>query len=306
MKLIVTGAAGQLGRRATDHLLETLPPEDLILVTRKPEALAELAARGAAVRRGDFDEPESLAAAFAGGEKMLLVSTTRVGFRIPQHAAAIDAAKQAGVRHIVYTSFVRRAGHSVALVNKDHSGTEALLEESGLAWSFLRDSWYADAIATAIAPRALGQGKWVTSSGEGRVAPVARADCAACAAAILTTPGHENKAYDITGPDLMSVPEIAALVSAIGGRPIDVLQVTDDDMYAMFDSLGVPRNPIDDHVVNDIPWCSDDMVSFERAIREGDLDVVSDDVERLLGRPSTGLRALLESHAPGWPAAASA
>src|SRR5690606_8772606 len=195
MKVIVTGASGQLARLAIHDLLERLTPQDLILVTRKPDALADLAARGAAVRYGDFDEPESLASAFAGGEKMLLISATRVGKRIPQHKAAIDAAKAAGVGHVVYTSFVRRDGRSDALVSQDHAGTEALLEASGLAYTFLRDSWYADAIAVAIAPRALTQGKWVTSGGEGRVAPVARADCAACAVAVLTGSGHEAKAY---------------------------------------------------------------------------------------------------------------
>ncbi len=305
MTVIVTGATGQFGRASTKYLLEKLSPKDLILVTRKPEQLEDLAKLGASVRYGDFDKPESLTSAFIGGEKMLLISATRVGFRIPQHKAAIDAAKTAGVKHIAYTSFARAKPASVALVNKDHSGTEQLLRESGLKWTFLQDSWYADAIATAIAPRVLATGQWITSTGDGRVAPIARDDCAACAAAVLAGSGHENKAYPITGAGLFTVPQIAALVTELGGgRTVEVVQVTDDDMYAMFDSLGIPRSPVDDQVVNDIPWCSDDMVSFERCIREGDLNLVTGDVQRLLGRPPKTLRSVLEAHASALRAAA--
>lgn len=307
MAVIVTGATGQFGRAATKYLLEKLSPKDLILVTRKPEQLEDLTKLGASVRYGDFDKPESLKSALAGGEKMLLISATRVGFRIPQHKAAIDAAKAAGVRHVVYTSFARAKPSSVALVNKDHSGTESLLRESGLKWTFLQDGWYADAIATAIAPRVLAQGQWITSSGDGRCAPVARDDCAACAAAVLTGQGHENKAYPITGAGLFTIDQIAALVTELGGgRKVEVVQVTDDDMYAMFDSLGIPRAPVDDQVVNDIPWCSDDMVSFERCIREGDLNIVTGDLQRLLGRPPKTLRSVLEAHLPALHAAARA
>ena len=305
MTVIVTGATGQFGRSATRFLLERLPPDDLILVTRKPDDLADLAARGVAVRHGDFDAPDTLVSAFEGGERMLLISTARVGGRLPQHKAAVDAAKAAGVRQVAYTSFARTGPEGVALVAVDHAGTEALLAASGMAYTYLRDGWYADAIATAIAPRALAEGRWITSSRTGRSAPVARDDCAACAAVVLTEPGHEDAAYDLTGPDLVSVPEIAALVCEIGGGPIEIAQVTDDDMYAMFDALGVPRSPIDDAIVNAIPWCSDDMVSFERAIREGCLDVRSDDVERLLGRPPVSLRAVLEAHGAALRAAAA-
>jgi len=300
MKLIVTGASGHFGRVATRFLLERAPAEDLILTTRNPDVLSDLAARGASVRYADFDDPESLGPAFEGGERMLLISTARVGGRLPQHKAAVDAAKAAGVGYLAYTSFVQAGPADVALVSKDHMATEALIKDAGLGYGLLRDGWYSDAIATAIAPRVLAEGRWITSTRDGKSAPVARADCAACAAVLLTEPRYDDAAYDITGPEAFTTAEIAALVAEIGGAPVEVVQVTDEDMYGMFDALGIPRAPVDDQIINAIPWCSDDMVSFERAIREGCLDRVSDDVERLLGRPPKPLRAVLESYAPRW------
>ncbi len=301
MRVIVTGATGQYGRAVTKILLDKIGPENLILVTRKPEQLADLAAQGAKVRKGDFDDPAGLPAAFDGGERMLLISTARVGKRVGQHGNAIDAAAKVGVRQIAYTSFIGLHPENPALVTKDHRATEALMRASGVAWTALRDSQYSEAAAEVIAPMALRSGKWFASAAEGQIAMVSRQDCVACAAAVLTTPGHDNKAYDITGPELHSYRQICAMVSEISGRPVEYVLVDDEGMRAMFDAAGVPHEATDDPVNADIPWSSDDMVTFERAIREGHFAVLSDSVRRLTGRPATPLREVLLAHAHTWP-----
>ncbi len=296
MAVVVTGASGQFGRAAAELLLQRLDPSELILATRNPERLKAFADRGAQVRRADFDEDAGLAEALAGADRMLLISTARVGGRVAQHRRAIEAAKAAGVRHIAYTSSVGIDPKNPAIVIRDHAATEQLLRDCGLHWTFLRDNHYAEAVATAIAPRAAATGVWMASAGEGKIGTVSRDDCVACAVAALTTSGHEDQVYTLTGPQLLSFREQAAMVSALTSRPIEYRLVSDDEMMAMFDALGVPRKPVDDQVVADIPWCSEDMVTYEQSIREGWFAVKTDDVERLTGRPPTPLRQVLEAN----------
>ena len=301
MAIIVTGATGNFGRQVTDILLQEVAPKDLILLTRRPERLADLAAEGVQVRKGDFDDPASLPAAFEGGERMLLISTARVGSRVGQHGAAIDAAKQVGVKHIAYTSFVGVHDDNPAIVTVDHRATEDLMRASGMAWTALRDSQYAEAAAQVMAPQFLPSGKWATNAGEGKIGMVSRDDCVACAAKILTTPGHENRAYDITGPELISYRDICNLTAEISGKPLEFIPITDDEMYAVFDAAGVPREASDDPVNAAIPWCSDDMVSFAKGIRLGHFAIISDHVQQILGRPPVSLRSVMEKYAHTWP-----
>ncbi len=294
MKLIVTGASGNFGRATVEGLLKRLPAEALILVTRDPRKLDDFAARGCEVREGDYDLPDTLATAFSGGTRMLLMSASKVGFRIPQHQRAIAAAVAAGVGHIVYTSYVGIEGPNPSLAVSDHRGTEKLLQESGVAWTILRNSQYIEAVIEAQAPHALRAGRWIASAADGKMAQVSRDDCVASAVAVLAGEGHENKTYNITGPELLSFREIAAIISEIAGRPIDYVVVDDEGMYAFFDSLGIPREAVSDQVVNAIPWSSDDMVSVEAAVREGYLAVLTDDVERLTGRKPRSVREMAE------------
>ncbi|MBC7985283.1 MAG: SDR family oxidoreductase [Sphingomonadaceae bacterium] len=294
MKLIVTGASGNFGRATAECLLERVPADALILVTRDPRKLADFAQRGCDVRRGDYGEPDSLATAFAGGTKMLLMSASKVGSRIPQHQRAIDAAVAAGVKHIVYTSYVGLDGPNPSLAVSDHRGTEELLRQSGAHWTILRNSQYIDAVIEAQAPHALRAGRWIASAGDGKIAQVSRDDCVAAAVAVLAEAGHEDQVYNITGPELLSFREIAAIIAEVSGRPIEYVVVDDEGMYAFFDSLGIPREAVPDQVVNAIPWSSDDMVSVEAAVREGYLAVLTDDVERLTGRKPKSIREMAE------------
>ncbi len=302
MAIIVTGATGAFGRAATALLLEKISPAELILTTRKPEQLADLAARGVSVRKADFDYPETLAAAFAGGDRMLLISTARVGTRVGQHENAVQAAVKAGVRHIVYTSVMGAdKPANPAIVKLDHRATEEIIEKSGANWTFLRDSQYSEAIAMAVIPPALAAGSLPDNCHDGQIAFVSRDDCVASAVGVLTQGGHENKAYDITGPELLSFPKAVAMASELAGKPIAYRPVTDDEMFAYFDSLGVPRHASDDPAIGPNPLSSDDMVTFGQSIREGYFNVLTDHVKMITGRNPRPLRDVLQQFRHTWP-----
>jgi NAD(P)H dehydrogenase (quinone) len=283
LSIIITGASGQLGRGVITSILERVDPADLILVTRTPEALADYAARGATVRAGDFNDPAGLAAAFAGGERMLLISTDAVGSRIAQHSAAIDAAVAAGVGFIAYTSIVNPVVANPAGVVPEHLGTEEKLRASDVEWCFLRASIYADLEAGNLAAAA-ASGQLVTNADGGRIAYVAREDLAAAAAGVLAGGDHVGQAYDITGPELLDAEGRAAAFTALSGRPVEVVRVDDATLAAGFaEATGLPL------VVGEL------IASFGRAAREGYLDALSGDVERLAGRAPKTLREVLSA-----------
>lgn len=281
MSLLVTGAAGHLGRSVADLLLDRVDPARLVLVTRRPEALSDLAARGADVRFGDFDDPTSLATAFAGGERLLLISTDAVGRRVSQHGAAISAARDAGVQHVAYTSIPNPTPQNPALVVADHRATEQAVVDSGLAWTFLRNALYAD-YRVPEAQQALAAGTFRHNQGDGRSAYVSREDCAAAAAAVLTGGAeHDGRTYDITGPELLSGADLARLYAAAGGRAVQAEPMDDDAFAAGLTAAGLP-----DEVVALI-------ASFGTAVRIGALDQLTGDVETLTGRAPETVAAVL-------------
>ncbi|WP_442542679.1 SDR family oxidoreductase [Arthrobacter sp. KN11-1C] len=305
--IIISGASGGFGRSTVSKLLETVPAENLILTTRTPEKLSEYAAEGAHVRFADYDKPESLEEAFAGGESMLLISTARVGSRVAQHRNAIEAAKTAGVGKVVYTSIIGAGDEeNPAIVTLDHRATETDLRNSGLRWNVLRDSQYAEALADMVAPAAVATGEWAANSAEGKVALVSRDDCVAVAAAILQGAGVDDTAYNITGPDLLSYREVAAMISEISGTPVEYKVLSDDENFKQWDSIGVPRTALDDMSSSPIPWCSEDMVTFGRAIREGYMADMSDAVLELTGTPPISMYEVLKRSSVRWPAGISA
>lgn len=284
MSLIVTGASGKLGRLVTENLMESLAPAELILVTRDPEALSDLAARGVDVRYGDFDDPATLGAAFTGGRRMLLISTDAIGRRVAQHRAAIEAAAAAGVGHVVYTSQTNAVdGNPVGPVAEEHGATEALLHDSGLAWTVLRFGSFAE---LQVQPAALtvGAGRLVTNAGDGRIVPVSRRDCAAAAAAVLRTDGHDAKTYEITGPEALSQRDLATLFEEVTGRSVKVVPIGDRMLV-----WGLVRYGMSKPVARAV-------AAFGRAVREGYFDVVDPAFERLTGRPPISLREVLIPH----------
>jgi NAD(P)H dehydrogenase (quinone) len=281
MTIIVTGAAGHLGRLVTERLLERVAPADLILVTRRPEALHEWSARGADVRYGDFDRRHTLPAAFAGGDRMLLISTDAVGHRVRQHRAAIDAAAAAGVRHLVFTSIVNPVAANPLGANAWEQGmTESMLERSGLAWTSLRFGNFAE-LWLAHAATAVKNGQLVTNSGRGRMAAISRRDCAEAAAVVLTSDGHSHKTYDIVGPQALSPRDLAALYTELSGKTVKVIPLTDAILQSMLVALGTPVST------------SLAVTGFGRAVRQGYFDVADHVFERLTGRAPVALRDVL-------------
>lgn len=266
-KFIIAGASGQLGELTVRALLERgVPARNLILVSRTPEKLAEFAALGAATRYGDVDHPDSLPAAFAGGDRLLLVS---IGFSSPdagprpeRHKRAFDAAVKAGVHHIVYTSYLG-VGRSQDWLAEDHGRSEAFLRASGAKWTALRNAFYADNLLDE-ALRMAATGRASARPGDPAQAPLTRADCAAAAAgALLGGERFDDEALDITGAAAVTVRDVAQIVGAITGHRVEVIENA-------------------------------------RAAGPGGFApppaVISDAVQRLTGHAPTSVRALLEAH----------
>lgn len=283
-RLVITGASGQLGRLAARHALARVEPARLILVTRRPDQLADLAARGAQVRFGDFDDPASLRSAFEGAHRLLLISAVDLARRVVQHRAAIDVAVSAGVRRIVYTSMISPAAPNPAAVAPSHRQTEEALRRCGVDWTLLRNSLYADYQAPE-ARQAILHGSFVHNRGTGRIAYVARDDCAAVAAAVLASSGHENVAYDITGPRTYDAAELASLYARLGGRSVDAVSV--DDETFIKGMLG--NGGGDGHA----RYGAELVASFGRAVRENYLSACTTTVEELAERPATTLETVL-------------
>jgi NAD(P)H dehydrogenase (quinone) len=283
MSLVIAGASGQFGRSAAESLLTRVSPSDVVLVTRKPESLSELAERGADVRHGDFDDPASLSTAFAGGERLLLISTDAVGRRVAQHAAAIDAAKAAGIGFVAYTSFLNAVAENPAGVVAEHRGTEAHLTESGLAYALLRNGMYAD-LQVADAQAAVATGKLFHNLGEGRTAYISRNDLSAAAAAVLAGGDHDGRIYELTGPELVGAADLARIYGELGGRAVEPVELSDDEMSAGLVEAGVPADyaPL--------------YASFGTAIRGGFIDQRTGTVEALTGQRPRTLDEVLAAH----------
>jgi NAD(P)H dehydrogenase (quinone) len=286
-KIIVSGASGQLGGLVIEELLaRNIAPANLILVSRTQdtEALKGYAARGASVRYGDFNEPASLEAAYQGGTRMLLISINGGGGDRPMlHKAAIDAAVRAGVKHIAYTSYVNADRNMASAIAVDHRRTERFLEESGVAWTLLRNQIYANGLVDQVA-QIVRDGRFVTHTPDARVAYVTREDCAAAAAAVLAAPGHENKAYNITGPDAIGPRELVALAREISGKPAALVALSEADYRRQLQASGMPEAAING------------SLSFAKELDSPYLREPSTAVADLTGRPATSVRSLLSEN----------
>lgn len=226
--LLVTGASGHLGQLVIAHLLDTLkvPANKVIATTRNPEKLAALSKRGVTVRKADFDDVASLTAAFAGAQRLLLISTDaldRPGHRIAQHRNAVAAAAKAGVQHVVYTS-MPMPEDSPLLLAPDHLATEQALAASPLSWTLLRNCWYMENLFMSL-PAAIASGQWYSAAGDGKVAYISRADCARAAATALASSDTRKITYTLTGGEAFGTSDVAGKVGALVGKPLAVVQV---------------------------------------------------------------------------------
>lgn len=271
----VTGATGHLGALAIEALLEReVPARDLFAVARTPGKAADLAARGITVRAGDYSKPETLPTALAGVDVLLLVSSSEMGQRAEQHAAVIEAAKAAGVGRIVYTSLTR-ADTSRIVLAPEHNATEQLLRKSGLAFTILRNNWYTENYTDQIADY-LTRGAIVGAVADGRIAAATRADYAAAAAVVMTEDGHSGTTYELAGTPF-TLKELAAEITEISGTSVEYQDVSVAELVDILKGAG-----LDDGTAGYV-------AALDEAAARGDLDIDSNDLARLIGRPSTPL-----------------
>lgn len=274
MSIIVTGATGHLGRLAVEALLARgVPAEHIVATGRRIDTLTDLQQRGVTVRRANYTDPASLRAAFAGAEKLLLVSSSEVGQRLPQHRNAITAAKDAGVGLIAYTSLTR-ADTSTLLLATEHRGTEQALAESGVPHVLLRNGWYTDNYTDQL-PTYLQHGI-LGSAGTGQVSAATRADYAEAAAAVLTTDGHEGAVYELGG-EPFTMPKLAAAVSAATGQDVTYTDVPVDQYTQILLGAGLPE-PV-----------AAVYADGDRGVADGELYVEGNGLDKLIGRAPTSL-----------------
>ncbi|MDJ1137222.1 NAD(P)H-binding protein [Streptomyces iconiensis] len=282
MTIAITGASGALGRATAELVLRAVDADEVVLTTRNPDTLADLAARGAEVRRADFADPRTLTTAFEGVDRLLLISTDAVGARLGQQRAAVTAAADAGVQHLLYTSVPRPVPANPALVVPDHAGTEQALRDSGMRWTMLRNNLYAHMWVPAI-ERAIASGRLETNTGSGATAYVTREDCAAVAAAALTQDGHEGMAYDVTGPEALTAVDLAALAREISGREVELVDIDDAASSAGLRASGLPEE------------AANVVTSFGAAARGGFLAAVSSTVADVTGHKPTALADIVRA-----------
>lgn len=276
--IVVTGATGRLGRLTVESLLARgVPAAEIAVAVRGPERAADLAARGVAVREGDYDRPDTLAAAFAGADTLVLVSANAPdnALRIGQHRAAVAAAQQAGVGRIVYTSIAEADTNPLSLATV-HKATEELIRATGIPFVFLRNSWYFENYTAGI-PDALGRGGLVGTAAEGRIAAASIADFAEAAAVVAAGTGHDGKAYELTGDASWTLGELAAEVAKQTGKPFTYTDLPAEDYAAVLTGAGLPAGLVDM------------LTDAEVHTRGGALALVSADLRTLLGRPTTTL-----------------
>jgi NAD(P)H dehydrogenase (quinone) len=283
--LFVTGASGQLGRRVVELLLEK-KAGPIIAGTRTPEKLASLAARGVEVRKVDFADPKSLVAAFRGAERLLLISTSALfpeGLRLSQHRAAVAAAVEAGVRHVVYTSAPAPHPTSKGSLIADHYWTEQALAASPIEWTILRHQLYAETLPGAIAT-AYKLGKLASSAGDGGNNYVTREDCARADAAALASDWSGRRILDVTGPAPVTQAELAALAGEVTGRPLEHVKLTFEEHGKNLAAAGLP------------PFVVDAILGFTRAAALGYHNISTPTVAELTGRAPTSVREFLAAN----------
>ena len=279
MNILVTGATGKLGSKVVDTLLKTVPANQLAVSVRNPAKAEGLRAKGVDVRYGDFDRPETLDAAFAGIDRLLIISADGDNdTRIRQHTQAVEAAARAKVGFIAYTS-IAKANESQNLMAPPHQATERVILNTGIPYAILRNNWYLENEMSSI-QSVLAGAPWVTSAGAGKVGWALQQEYAEAAAAVLTGDGHENRIYELSGK-LLTQEELASALGEVLHKEVPIQQVDDAAYAEIMKNAGVP-----DFV---IPI----LVGIQQGIRAGTLEVEKSDFEQLLGRPLTPIQTAL-------------
>ena len=297
-KILLNGVDGNFGSRSARILLERYPHEDLIFTAPTEKGLEKYAQMGIETRIADFNNAEMLADTFQGADTVILISMPFVGpKRRAAHKIAIDAAVTAGVNRLVYTSIVG-AGHEDinAYEVNDHVWTENYIKKQPIHYLLLRDSQYAEAMVSNFLEAVENtNGVLMNNMGDGKMAFISRDDCA-LAAACAAMSDWEDRIVDVNGAELLTIAEYVAIASEVTGKKVEYKYINDDEMYAFFDSIGVPRTTEEmwADTAKNFPFCSDGMVSFGRAIRLNQMNTYTDDFEKLTGQKPITVRAMFE------------
>lgn len=278
--IVVTGASGQLGRLVIEALLKKLPANEVVAAVRHPEKVADLAARGVQVRQADYDQPASLASAFKGADKLLLISASEVGRRVPQHRAVIEAAKAAGVGLLAYTSILH-ADTSPLPLAAEHQETESLIRASGLPAVLLRNGWYSENYLAGV-PTALQYGVVLGSAGEGRIASAARADYAEAAAAVLMLDNQAGRIYELAGDQAYTLGDLAREISLQSGKAVAYQNLPESEFKAALLGAGLPEG------------LATLLAESDVGAGKGGLFDDGRQLSRLIGRPTTTLAAQIK------------
>jgi NAD(P)H dehydrogenase (quinone) len=279
-RILVTGATGQLGRLVVQSLLGRVPADQIVVAVRDPAKAADLAAKGVEVRVADYNQPESLVSAFAGIDRVLLISSSEVGSRLPQHHNVIDAAVKSGVKLLAYTGLLHGDASPLPL-KADHVATEEYLRASGLSFVLLRNGWYTENYHPYI-PSSLEHGALFGAAGEGRISAAPRADYADAAARVLAEGGiHAGKVYELAGDEAFTLGQWAAALSQGAGKPVVYQNLPEADFLGLLVKIGLPE-----------PLAAM-IASADVGASKGGLFDDSHTLSRLIGRPTTPLASVL-------------
>jgi NAD(P)H dehydrogenase (quinone) len=283
--IAITGATGHLGLATIQALQGKIASSEIVAVVRDPQKAASTLPQGVVVRVADYNDPASLLAAFQGVDTVLLISSSELEHeaRLREHRNVIDAARQAGARHLLYTSVVNPSPESAFSASPSHFGTEEYLRASGLAYTIFRNTLYLDIIPMLVGEGTLPSGKLYSSAGDGKVSYGLRAEMAEALANVLTSEGHENQAYDIAPGPAYSFQDIATGLSEVTGQPVEYVSVSGQDIAAAMRQHQVPE-----------PFVNL-LLGMHQAMKNGEFDVASPTFEQLLGRKPTDLKTYLTS-----------
>ena len=273
--IAITGATGQLGQLVIEQLLKTVPASQLVAIVRNPAKADALSQQGVTVRQADYTDQAAFSAALAGVGKLLLISSSEVGQRAPQHQNVINAAKAAGVKFIAYTSLLH-ADTSPLGLHVEHVDTEKALAASGIPYALLRNGWYTENYL-ASAPPALEHGVFIGSAGEGKIASATRADYAAAAARVISEEGHAGKVYELAGDQAWTLSDLAAELSRQSGKNVAYQNLSEADFAAALKGVGLPAG------------LADMLADSDVGASKGGLFDDSKTLSKLIGRPTTTL-----------------
>ncbi|MFA0999095.1 MULTISPECIES: SDR family oxidoreductase [Pseudomonas syringae group] len=278
--IVVTGATGQLGRLVIEQLLARVPAEQIVAAVRSPEKAADLSAKGVQVRQADYSQPSTLDSAFAGADKVLLISSSEIGQRFSQHKAVIDAAKRTGVKLLAYTSVLHAEASALGLA-QEHRETEDYLRASGVPFVLLRNGWYTENY-TAGVPGALAHGAVMGSADEGRISSASRLDYAEAAAVLLTSSEEQNgRVYELAGDESYTLAEFAAELSRQAGKTLPYVNLPQAEFEAALIQAGLPD------------FVARLLADSDAAAAKGALFDDSRQLSKLIGRPATPLSATI-------------